>query len=248
MSLGFDGVTFGYRRRRPVLSDFSLELGPGVTVLLGPNGAGKSTVLSLAAGVLIPWSGSVSIRGSISDRRRDRSRYRRQVGWMSQQIHAMPGFTAREQVAYAGWLKGLSRAEAWERANGTLERVGLTQSVTTAAAHLSGGQLRRVGVAQALVAGPDLLVMDEPTAGLDPAQRSAFRRLLRGLADQVDVLISTHQTDDLEEAADTVVVLSGGAIRWSGSSGAFLVLAEGPEPASRRAEAAYAHVLGRDGW
>ena len=182
MSLVFDDITFRYRaRQQPILDAFSWSLPSGRTVLLGPNGAGKSTLLSIAADALRPARGWVRLGELTPARRPDRAAYRRAVGWMPQFVHAVPGLTVQEQVAYAAWLKGIGQRQAWSAAARAIERAGLTEIAGQMASTLSGGQLRRLGLAQVLAHDAAVLLLDEPTAGLDPAQRGRFRDLLAAL-------------------------------------------------------------------
>lgn len=246
--LRFDGVRFVYpspgllrRAPVPVFDGLTWTVPPGRTVLLGPNGAGKSTMLSLAATALRPNGGSIHYGELDASLRRDRRIWRQQIGWMPQQARAVPGLNVREQVAYAGWLKGLSRGDAWAAAATAVERVGLSGEAGRDSARLSGGQLRRVALAQLLIHDARLLLLDEPTAGLDPAQRSRFRELVQSVGAETPVIISTHQVDDLDDLYDTVVVLDRGTIRFQGSPAAFLALA--PPNAARPAEAAYAGLV-----
>lgn len=240
MSLTFQDCTFRYgRRQRPVLDGFSYQVPEGLTILLGPNGAGKSTLLKLGASVSRPESGSVAFDGH-SARSRE---YRRHVSWMPQHVAAMAGLTAREQVAYCGWLKGMNRADAWTRALEALGQVNLRDRADRKASALSGGQLRRMGVASALVHQCRVLLLDEPTAGMDPRQRRAFRDVVAALVQDVDVLMSTHDVADLAEEADHVTVLYEGKVLHSGSTGSFLTHSpEGTVP-GRAAEAAYTALL-----
>jgi ABC-2 type transport system ATP-binding protein len=165
---------------------------------------------------------------------------------MPQHIRAVPGLLVREQVAYAGWLKGLGRRQAWLAAGEALARVGLTDLMSRKAVTLSGGQLRRVGLAQVFVHDAAILLLDEPTAGLDPAQRARFRTLLAAVPAEQPVVVSTHQVDDLSELFDTVVVLDDGAIRFYGSVSAFMRLAPSNET-EHVAEAAYAGIISGEG-
>ncbi|AWK09023.1 ABC transporter [Streptomyces spongiicola] len=242
MTLEFASCTFGYRRRRePVLKDFSYRLPPGLTVLLGPNGAGKSTLLRLGASVARPRSGTVrlgDIRGGTAD-------FRRHVAWMPQDIAPMPTLTAREYVAYVGWLKGMSRADAWHHARRALARVDMVKKASAKSSELSGGQLRRVGVAAALVHEARVLLLDEPTAGMDPHQRRVFRDVLTGLSDEVRVLLSTHDVQDLAEEADHVTVLHGGRILHDGRTETFFAHTPAGTLQGRAAEGAYTALLQR---
>jgi ABC-2 type transport system ATP-binding protein len=233
--LRYDSVTFTYgRRRAPVLDSFDWTVPSGRTVLLGPNGAGKSTLLAVGADALRPQRGTVSTV--------DGAGLRRLVGWMPQAIQPIGGLSCREQVAYAGWLKGLGRRTAWQRSADALDRVGLADLAERRPATLSGGQLRRLGLAQVLVHEPAVLLLDEPTAGLDPAQRARFRQVSDDLG--VPMLVSTHQVDDLSAQFDTVVVFLAGRVAFQGSVPEFLALAPHGVAEERRAEAAYFAMTG----
>ncbi|MGH3311433.1 MAG: ATP-binding cassette domain-containing protein [Streptomyces sp.] len=239
MPLRYVSCTFAYRAGEPVLRSLDLELPAGCTVLLGPNGAGKSTTLSLGASVLLPRSGHVALGLLDSARRRDRRNYRRKVGWLPQDVAPVPGLTVREQVAYAGWVKGLSRRDSWDRAAAALGRVGLADLSGRRSNQLSGGQMRRLGIAQCLVHNADVLLLDEPTAGLDPIQRGVFRDLLAELSTSVDFVVSTHQTEDLADMYDTVIVMDRGEAVFRGNIRDFLALAPESTTTERRPEIAY---------
>ncbi|GGZ25357.1 ABC transporter ATP-binding protein [Streptomyces inusitatus] len=237
-----DSVSYSYGRSRPaVLNSLSYSVPDGFTVLLGPNGAGKSTALRLACGLNQPRTGAVRL-GELPSHDR---RFLRRVAWMPQQITAMTGLTAREQVAYTGWLKGMSRSSAWEAAATALAKVQLRDQSDVKTRHLSGGQLRRVGVASALVHGAGTLLLDEPTAGMDPTQRRVFRDLVLRLAtDDVRVLMSTHDIADLADEANHVTVLVNGRITYNGSADGFLAHAPEGSSEARRAEFAYTALTG----
>jgi ABC-type multidrug transport system ATPase subunit len=239
MKLEISHCVFGYRRARRVLDDLSLTFDTGCTVLLGPNGAGKSTLLGIAATTLTPASGHVSLNGLTPGSGKLRKEYRKAVGWLPQQVRPVAGLKLREQVAYAGWLKGMSRRDAWDGALGALRRVGLADLADRSGREVSGGQLRRLGIAQTLVHGADVVLMDEPTAGLDPHQRGVFRDLLRELSEDTSFIVSTHQTEDLADIFDTVIVLDGGVVRFQGTVPGFLAAAPADAAPGRVAEAAY---------
>ncbi|MFF8412132.1 ATP-binding cassette domain-containing protein [Streptomyces omiyaensis] len=241
MTLELTSCTYAYRRwSRPVLKDFSYRLPAGLTILLGPNGAGKSTLLKLGASVTRPRSGTVAL-GRLDSRAKA---YRRAVAWMPQDITPMPSLTARAYVAYVGWLKGMNRSDAWDQAARALARVELSDQADVRSSRLSGGQLRRVGVAAALVHDARVLLLDEPTAGMDPRQRRVFRDVLNGLTEEVSVLMSTHDVADLAEEADHVTVLDGGRILHSGATSTFLAHSPAGVAPARAAEAAYMSLLG----
>lgn len=237
-------VSFSYRRRGPrVLADLSVGFPCGSTALLGVNGAGKSTLMGVAATLLVPQSGVVSVGG---DRAHGHTMgaYRRRVGWMPQVIRPIGRFSARESVAYAGWLAGMDRTQAWEDAPRALGRVSLQEQEGTRASELSGGQLRRLGIAQALIHGSDWLLLDEPAAGLDPLQRSSVRDLFRELRDEVNLVVSTHVTADVIGGAfDHVVVLHRGAVLWQGSTEAFVDLAPPTGGQGERGDVAFTRLL-----
>jgi ABC-2 type transport system ATP-binding protein len=240
MTLVLSSCTFSYgRRRAAVLKDFGYRLPDGLTILLGPNGAGKSTMLQLAAAVTAPQRGTVTW-GQLDAKSKD---YRRAVAWMPQNITPLPSLTAREYVAYVGWLKGMSREETWEKAPRALSRVEMSEHADTRTNRLSGGQLRRVGVACALVHDAQVLLLDEPTAGMDPRQRRVFRDLLGAVKDEVRVLMSTHDVSDLAEEADHVSVLVDGRLVQSGTTSEFLSHTPPGTAQGRAAEGAYTSLL-----
>jgi ABC-2 type transport system ATP-binding protein len=241
MTLCLDSCTYSYRRwHKPILDNFSYQVPPGLTILLGPNGAGKSTLLRLAASVTRPRTGTVTFDGMPSHAKA----YRRAVAWMPQNITPLPSLTSREYVAYVGWLKGMSRRDAWAKAGLALERVQLSDKAATKTNRLSGGQLRRVGVASALVHDAQVLLLDEPTAGMDPQQRRVFRDILRGLTSEVSVLMSTHDVADLAEEADYITVLDNGKILHNGTTDGFLAHTPPDTAPGRAAEGAYIALLG----
>lgn len=222
LAITIDGVTFGYRRDHRVLSELTTTFPHGASVLLGPNGAGKSTLLGLIADTLRPRSGTVTVEGiGGAGDRGNRKRYRQGVAWLPQRSGAFPGLTAREHVAYCGWLKGLNRRDAWDRARTALAAVDLASRADVRASTLSGGQIRRLGVAGALVSGAQWILLDEPTAGLDPAQRARFAQVVQHLPSDVSVVVSTHQTEDVATTYDHVTVLVDGKVPFAGPVNTF---------------------------
>ncbi|WP_256105912.1 ABC transporter ATP-binding protein [Streptomyces sp. ODS05-4] len=244
MPLRFQSCTFAYARSsRPVLDRLSLEFPLGHTVLLGPNGAGKSTMLSLGASATSPRSGTVFFKKLDSAKRRHLKEYRRKVSWLPQQPAFLTGLTCREHAAYVGWLKGMREQDAWQAAPGAIERVGLTEKINEKVRTLSGGQRQRLAIAQALVHDAELLLLDEPTVGLDPHQRQRFLELLGSLRGSVHAIVSTHDIGDLDRVFDEVVVLESGHTRFQGSVAAFASHAAQDSAPGRRMESAYASLL-----
>lgn len=240
MTIILDNCTYSYRRwQRPILDSFSYKMQSGMTILLGPNGAGKSTLLKLAASVARPRAGTVTL-GRVESHT---TAYRRAVAWMPQNITPMPSLTSREYVAYIGWLKGMSRSDAWDKAAQALERVELADQKNTRTNRLSGGQLRRVGVASALVHNARVLLLDEPTAGMDPQQRRVFRDILHSLTAEVSVLMSTHDVADLAEEANHITVINKGRIVQHGTVGDFFAHTPRDTAPGRAAEGAYISLL-----
>ncbi|QCX26326.1 ABC transporter ATP-binding protein [Nocardioides jishulii] len=204
--------SYGRGRGTLVLAGVDWQVAPGATtLLLGPNGAGKSTLLKLLSGFERPQRGSVSVAGDAS-----RDTLHREVAWMPQDVQPARGLTVAEQVEYVAWLAGLDRATARRRAGDAIEAVDLVAKRDVRTDRISGGQLRRVGLAQALVRRAPVLLLDEPTAGLDPAQTLNFRSILRDVEAPGGVVVSTHQVNDLEQDVDRVTVLAEGELRFDG--------------------------------
>ncbi|MFG2222248.1 ATP-binding cassette domain-containing protein [Streptomyces sp. NPDC048644] len=246
MSLQFHQCSFRYGRKVPVLDRLDLSIGHRATVLLGPNGAGKSTLLGIAASWILPAHGSVTWRGTDPSQAKSRATYRKAVGWLPQDVKPMPGLTVRENVAYIGWLKGMSRSDAWDQSRDALERVKLGSLTDRKSHQLSGGQLRRMGIAGTLVHSSEIVLLDEPTAGLDPSQRQIFRDLVTHLLADIQVVVSTHQTEDLDSMYDHVVILDQGQVRFEGDTESFLSLAAAGIPEGRRAEGAYTQLIAQE--
>lgn len=193
------------------LDDVSLGFGTGVTALVGPNGAGKTTLMRVIAGALVPTGGSVRVLGFDPYARADRQRALAKVAWMPQIAELPKRMRAIDVVAYLSWMRGLSRERALERAEESLRAVGLTKSFRTRVGALSGGMVRRVWLAQALAADAEVLLLDEPSTGLDPRQRGTMVRLIRETAAGT-VLLSSHLLEDVRELAQRIVVLNQGLV------------------------------------
>ena len=244
--LAVRGLTKSYGGRPPALVDVTLEVGPGVTGLLGPNGAGKSTLLQCVLGLLRGFTGEVEVLGL--DARREPRAVRRRVGFMPETEAWIPRLTGVRAVAYLGRLSGLARSEALRRAHDVLHHVGLGEAVYRPVVEYSTGMRQRFKLAQALVHDPELLLLDEPTSGMDPEGRDDMLRLIADLARRhgKHVLWSSHVLPEIQRSADGVVVLQGG--RFLGAfrmedlaprAGVFALEAEGDT-------AALAQALARD--
>ncbi|MEV6811832.1 ABC transporter ATP-binding protein [Micromonospora sp. NPDC051296] len=209
------GLRINYGRRT-VLDNLDLDLGVGVHGLLGPNGAGKTTLMRVLATVLRPDRGDVRLLGQrISDQSGLRQA-RRRLGYLPQSFGFYPRFTVREFVEYFAWLKEMPAAEIPLAVDRAIERVGLLDRADDRMKHLSGGMLRRAGIAQAIVNDPRLLLLDEPTAGLDPEQRVEFRALLREVGLDAVVLVSTHLVEDVVAACTRVTLVDAGRLVFTG--------------------------------
>jgi ABC-2 type transport system ATP-binding protein len=199
------------------LDDISIELRSGITGLLGPNGAGKTTLLRILATVLAPDRGDIDIFGLRPDRANGRAEIRRNLGYTPQEPGFHRSFTTFEFVDYLAILKEWGdRKRRRDEVRRVIALVGLEAQMHVQIKKLSGGMRRRVAIAQALIGDPALLVLDEPTAGLDPEQRLRFRELLSDIATNSTVLLSTHQTDDVAALCQRVAVLLDGTIRFDG--------------------------------
>jgi ABC-2 type transport system ATP-binding protein len=199
------------------LRGVDLRLGTGVTGLLGPNGAGKTTLMRVLATVLAPDAGTVRLLGRDPGDARERASIRRRLGYMPQEPGFQPRFTAFEYVDYVAILKEhTARRARHDEVRRVLELVGLADVAGRRTRALSGGMRRRLALAQALLGEPELLILDEPTAGLDPEQRLRFRDLISQLAEERTILVSTHQTEDVAALCPQVIVLAEGAVVASG--------------------------------
>jgi ABC-2 type transport system ATP-binding protein len=205
-----------------------LTLRPGVTALLGPNGAGKTTLLRMAATVLAPDGGELRLLGQDPSTHDGRLAIRRRLGYLPQEPGFHRSFTCFEFVDYVALLKEWSqRRDRHDEVRRVLELVGLGDVMHKRIRQLSGGMRRRLGIAQSLLGAPDLLLLDEPTAGLDPEQRLRFRELLGSAAHGATVVLSTHQTDDAAALCQHVVVILQGAVLFEGTPRALATFADG---------------------
>jgi ABC-2 type transport system ATP-binding protein len=223
--LSLESVSYGYQRDRMAVSDISLNFDRGIIGLLGPNGAGKSTLMRLLATLTKPRSGRILWNGS--DIARDPNALRRDLGFLPQDFGVYPALSAREFLAYLAAVKGLPSARIADRVDACLSMVGLSDAADRRLGGYSGGMRQRVGIAQALLNDPKLLIVDEPTVGLDPEERMRFRHLLTDLAGQRLVILSTHIVSDVEASANSLAVMSAGRLHFHGSPEHLIAQAEG---------------------
>jgi len=223
--LSLERLSFRYRGGREALSGLNLELAPGIVGLLGPNGAGKSTLMRLIATLARPSEGRICWDGV--DTAKDPNLLRRTLGYLPQEFGVYPALSAREFLSYLAAVKGLSRAQSSMRVDHCLAQVGLDEVAERPLAEFSGGMRQRVGIAQALLNDPRLLIVDEPTVGLDPEERLRFRSLLTELASDRLVILSTHIVSDVEASASLLVVLEGGRLRYHGHAETLMADAQG---------------------
>ena len=209
MELIIDRVSKQYQNHIAV-DRISAKLQKGVYGLLGENGAGKTTLMRMICGILKPTSGSISFDGmDVSE-----EAYRASLGYLPQDFGYYPEFTGQDFLLYMAALKGLSKPQAKKRASELLQLVSLENVARKKTKTYSGGMKQRLGIAQALLGQPKLLVLDEPTAGLDPKERVRFRDLIKDLGKESIVLLSTHIVSDIEHIADTVLIMKGGQLIW----------------------------------
>lgn len=210
-NLCIDSVTKKYQSRT-VVESISLKLTTGVYGLLGANGAGKTTLMRMICGILQPTQGQITLAGEPVTS----ESYRAMLGYLPQDFGYYPDFTGREFLLYMAALKGLSKPQAREKSGELLEMVGLSEQARKKIKTYSGGMKQRLGIAQALLNAPRLLVLDEPTAGLDPKERVRFRNLIAEEGKSSIVLLSTHIVSDVEHIADSILMMKAGRLIYQG--------------------------------
>lgn len=209
MKLSFEHISKLYGNTA-ALQQIDLTLRSGIYGLLGPNGAGKTTLMRIMTDLLAPSTGRVLLDGQ--DIAVMGAAFRKKLGYLPQDFGVYPNFTAEQFLLYIARLKGLSKFEAKRQTDGLLHMVGLEDKKQKKLKGFSGGQRQRVGIAQALLGDPEILVLDEPTAGLDPEERIRFRGIISDLSQQKLVLLSTHIVSDLEAVANEIILLRKGVV------------------------------------
>lgn len=211
MELIVNGVTKTYKNKTAV-DNVDLTLTPGVIGLVGSNGAGKSTLMRMMCGILKPDKGNISLDGlDVSE-----EKYRDILGYLPQDFGYYPEFTALDFLLYISALKGIENKEAKKKSNELLELVGLKDVSNKKIKTFSGGMKQRLGIAQAILNEPKIIIFDEPTAGLDPKERVRFRNMIKELGKDNIVLLSTHIISDIEKIADRILVIKEGKIIFDG--------------------------------
>lgn len=224
MKVHLEEVSYAYRRTT-ILANINWEIGPGITGILGPNGAGKSTLLSLLATLQRPTSGRILLGDSDLNTIPGRKQARRELGLVPQRFTLAPEMRVHDTVAYAAWVHGVPDSECDMAAQRSLDEVGLDGRGRDRVRALSGGQRQRVGLAAALAHDPRVILLDEPTTGLDPGHRLRLRERLMRLAKGRTVVIASHLIEDIEHLCGAVGVLVEGRLAFTGSSAALHSLA-----------------------
>jgi ABC-2 type transport system ATP-binding protein len=228
MNVEIEHVSKIFGRDVRALSDVTLTIPNGMYGLLGPNGAGKTTLMRILAGILRPSSGAVSIGRHDLATQGGRLAVKRTLGYLPQELGLYPDLSAYEFLDYLAILKGMNDTQKRRaRVNELLKTVGLDDVTHRKLKGFSGGMKRRVGIAQALLNDPQWLIVDEPTAGLDPEERIRFRNLLVSLAANRTALLSTHIVQDLAQTSTRLAVLHRGAVIFQGASAQLLAAARG---------------------
>ena len=226
MNVNITDLTRRFGRTQAV-AGVSLQADAGVFGLLGPNGAGKTSLLRMMATVLPPTSGRLRLLDRDPGSYAPRREIRRRLGYLPQNLGYYPGFTVAEFVEYFALLKEMPPGQVPQAVATAVEQASLGDKARAKLRTLSGGMLRRVGIAQAIVNGPELLLLDEPTAGLDPEQRVAFRALLRDLGQRATVIVSTHLVEDVGAACTEVALMDAGKIVFHGTPDELIARGEG---------------------
>jgi ABC-2 type transport system ATP-binding protein len=228
MDITIQQLTKVYGGKVHALNGVDLTISSGMFGLLGPNGAGKTTLMRILAGILHPTNGTARIGPFDGVTEGGRKAVKRVLGYLPQELGVYPDLSAREFLDYVAILKGVEQtAERKRRVAALLETVGLSAVANRKLKGFSGGMKRRVGIAQALLNNPQLLIVDEPTAGLDPEERIRFRNLLADLAGDRTVLLSTHIVEDVAQMCQRLAVMMNGRVAFHGTTSALIQEARG---------------------
>lgn len=243
MPIRLHNVSQGYRGRE-VFRGIDLSLDGGIVGLVGPNGAGKTTLLRTMATVMPPKSGEVVVDGVAVRGEADARRVREGIGYLPQRFGAPSGMRLVDFVRYSAWLRGVP-PDRWNSATDeALAAVDLTDRRSSRMRSLSGGMRQRAGIACAIVGRPSVMLLDEPTVGLDPGQRLQFRRMIEGLS-SATVVLSTHLIEDVDAISDRAVVLFDGAVLFDGTVDEMAARGSSAAPGNTPLERAYMSLLPR---
>lgn len=209
--------------KKEILHDISCNLENGVYGLLGPNGAGKTTFLRCVLGLYSYQSGTILLDGKNTTRQKKQLN----IGYLPQESGVFPGLTVEEQLRYFSTLKKIKKENVQNCIDEVLEKVHLTEQRNTLGRKLSGGMIRRLGIAQALLNHPDLVILDEPTTGLDPEERMRFKNIIRSIKEESIIIMSTHIVEDVEAVCNQIIVMKNGEFVITGTQEAVSQLATG---------------------
>ena len=219
MEIRIRDLSKAYRGGVQALQGVNLSISSGMFGLLGPNGAGKTTFMRVLAGIMRPTSGEVILGGHSLATHEGRQAVKKTLGYLPQEFGVYPDLSGYEFLDYIAILKGLHNSkERRQRVESLLEAVSLTGAARRKLKTYSGGMKRRIGIAQALLNDPQLLIVDEPTAGLDPEERIRFRNLLADLSSNRTVLLSTHIVEDIAQACRNLAILGNGRVLFQGTT------------------------------
>lgn len=225
MSLVIENLTKQYNKHKTGLSDYSITIEKGVLGLLGPNGAGKSTLMKIIATISKPTTGTLFLNGEDIVAHPDS--IRKILGYLPQDFGVYPNLNAYEFLAYIAAMKGVGGKDLRKRIDMLLEGVNLTADAKRPIGTYSGGMKQRIGIAQALLNDPKVLIFDEPTVGLDPEERVRFRQLISDLADDCIIILSSHIVSDIETIADEVAIMKNGTLLNKAAQPDIIKLVEG---------------------
>ena len=233
-------MTLGYRRKpTPALDSVDLLISNGTTALVGRNGSGKTSLFRITSTLLRRYDGTLEILGENPRTAAGRVAIRKQLGYLPQDFAFTHTLSVEDFVRYAAWLKGVPSTDVDRRVSECLDVVHLAELSDRKLGALSGGMLRRVGIAQAIVNDPKLVILDEPSSGLDPEQRISLRQLIADLGQERAVVVSTHLIDEAVSFSDSLIFLIEGKVAFAGSSSTLLEIDAEGVPGDTPAERAY---------
>jgi ABC-type multidrug transport system ATPase subunit len=225
MALEIKNLTKRYNQHKTGLSDYSITIDRGILGLLGPNGAGKSTLMKIIATISKPTKGTLLLDGE--DIVNNPDRIRKILGYLPQDFGVYPNLNAYEFLEYIAALKGVGGPNLKKRIDMLLDGVNLTADAKRPIGSYSGGMKQRIGIAQALLNDPKVLIFDEPTVGLDPEERVRFRQLISDMANDCIIILSSHIVSDIEAIADEVAIMQSGILLQKGTQPDIVKLVEG---------------------